>query len=129
MKTFEKQITVNSSHTDQLNHVNNVTYVQWVNDIAWDHWSRVTKEEWERNYFWVMVNHQIAYKGQAFEGDDITIRTSFDATGTIKSDRRVEFIKKGKIIAESITTWCLIDRQTKELLRLPADIKALIEAD
>jgi acyl-CoA thioesterase FadM len=33
-KTFEHTVTVSPLHIDNLNHVNNVVYLQWVQDVA-----------------------------------------------------------------------------------------------
>ena len=33
-----KEIVVNDEHLDQNNHVNNVQYVHWVEEMAKEHW-------------------------------------------------------------------------------------------
>ena len=37
MTSFEQTLTVTSDHLDELKHVNNVQYLQWVQDIAGAH--------------------------------------------------------------------------------------------
>lgn len=36
---YEKQIKITEEHIDQNNHVNNVQYVHWVEEIAAEHWN------------------------------------------------------------------------------------------
>ena len=41
MIPFEIQITVTDQDIDELNHVNNVVCLQWVQDIANQHWGKL----------------------------------------------------------------------------------------
>ena len=59
MQTHEKLITVTLDDLDQLHHVNNVRYVQWVQDIAEEHWLLKTSAEITDAYFWVLLKHSI----------------------------------------------------------------------
>ena len=43
---FQQSFLVEKKHLDEQNHVNNVQYVQWVQDVARAHWeARATKEQ------------------------------------------------------------------------------------
>ena len=61
MQIFEQTIKVAANEIDSLNHVNNVVYVQWVQNIAELHWNKESSEEQKTNYYWVMVEHLIKY--------------------------------------------------------------------
>ncbi|GGI57873.1 acyl-CoA thioesterase [Winogradskyella haliclonae] len=63
MQIFQKEIIVAQTDLDQLNHVNNVRYVQWVQDIAEAHWLKNASKEILDNYYWFLVKHTIDYKG------------------------------------------------------------------
>ncbi|WP_435413529.1 acyl-CoA thioesterase, partial [Psychroserpens mesophilus] len=65
MLVFEKHITVSSEDLDARNHVNNVRYVQWVQDIAEENWIANTSTTIRDNYYWVMLSHYIQYKAEA----------------------------------------------------------------
>ena len=126
MEIFEKKIKVAANHLDELNHVNNVVYVQWVNEIAAEHWNAVTTPDIERLYFWVLINHEIQYKGQAFSGDEVLVKTYFSDTSELKSNRIVEFYREGKLITKSKTTWCLMDRGTNRVCRIAEPVSEII---
>ena len=120
--SYQYKLTVLEEHIDALNHVNNVVYVQWVNDIAEKHWSILTNEAINKKYFWVLLKHEIDYLGQAVLGDELTIKTQVGKTSGVKSIRYVEIYKKDKLIIKSQTTWCLIDASTLKPSRIQKDI-------
>ena len=41
MTPFEIEMIVSEKDIDHLNHVNNVVYLQWVQDIATKHWNQL----------------------------------------------------------------------------------------
>ena len=45
MKTLEQEITVSVDDLDELNHVNNVVYVDWAQDIAKNLWNSLVSNE------------------------------------------------------------------------------------
>jgi len=51
MKVFEQQIVVKQHDIDNLNHVNNVVYLQWVQDVATAHWQASTSAEMQKKIF------------------------------------------------------------------------------
>ena len=53
--SYQKELIVEKEHLDNLNHVNNVVYVRWINDISEEHWEQITTPELESDYFWVVV--------------------------------------------------------------------------
>ena len=75
MKVHEFNLVVSREDIDALNHVNNVRYVQWVQDAAEAHWNLLATEDLKNKYIWMVLSHQIRYKGQAFPGDLLSIKT------------------------------------------------------
>ncbi len=122
MVPFETQITVNKTHIDELQHVNNVVYLQWVQDIANAHWNHL-KEGYDTSEFvWVVLRHELDYKGQAILGDKIEAKTWVGETSGMKSIRHVEFYKGGKLLVQAKTFWCLVDSKTLRPKRITGDI-------
>ena len=124
MQIFQKEITVAKTDLDQLNHVNNVRYVQWVQDIAEAHWLKNASQQILDSYYWVLVKHTIDYKGQAFLGDDILIKTYVESSEGVSSIRKVEMHNQSsnKPIIISETKWCLIDKKTNRPSRISSEI-------
>ena len=73
---YVKTITVPDSSIDENGHVNNVTYVQWMQDIAVEHYSSIGGIEAQgHNATWVVREHKIEYLLPAFAGEEIEIST------------------------------------------------------
>ncbi|MBC8304175.1 MAG: acyl-CoA thioesterase, partial [Pelagibacterales bacterium] len=94
MKALEKEITVSKNDLDDLNHVNNVVYIQWIQAIAKKHWKSLVSNEIIKNYYWVLLEHQIKYLYPALLDDKIRIKTYIKKTEEIKSSRIVEIYNK-----------------------------------
>ena len=90
-------VKVEAHHIDVLNHVNNIVYLQWVNDASEKHWAILSNDEINSKYFWVCLRHEIDYIGQAFLGDEITIQTWVGESKGVKSIRYVNIYIKVKI--------------------------------
>jgi len=122
MIPFEISITVTTQDIDELNHVNNVVYLQWVQDIANQHWNALKEGHDTSEYVWVVLRHELDYSGQAVLGDVVTVKTWVGETAGIKSVRHVEFYKDDKLLVKAKTFWCLVDSKTLRPKRITGDI-------
>ena len=127
MKTLEYDITVTEKDLDDLNHVNNVVYVQWVNDIAKMHWEKVAPQHVKNQYFWVLMSHTIVYKKAAVLNDIITVKTHIIHSSSITSLRAVEIYNKKteELIAKSETKWCFMNAKTQRPTRITEEVEDL----
>lgn len=124
MKTFELVLQVKAEDLDELNHVNNVRYIEWVNDVAKAHWSKLATLKMLDDYFWVLINHNIAYKSQAILNDNILLKTFVKSSEGVTSTRIVEIYNNQaqKLLATSETKWCFMDAKTKKPTRITTEI-------
>ena len=118
MTVFQTNYSVEASHIDELNHVNNVVYLQWIQDIANLHWTQLKKGVDTAAYAWVVIRHEIDYAGQALLGDAIVAKTWVGKTGGIRSIRHVEFYKENKLIVKAETTFCLVNSKNFKPTRI-----------
>lgn len=119
-------MTVEGSDIDSQGHVNNVTYLRWVQDVAIAHWLEVASGEIREKYSWVVTRHEIDYKRQAFEGDEITVHTWVGDRTRIMWDRHTEIRRGGDVLAESRTVWCLFDKVNMRPTRISEEIEGLL---
>ena len=119
------------SDLDDMQHVNNVRYVQWIQDVAKEHWELLAPESLKREYVWVVLNHNITYKNQAVEHDELIIKTYVATSNGASSLRKVEMRHKdtNKLIVASETKWCLLNTQTRRPVRIPKIIYDLFHKD
>jgi len=118
MTVFQTNYSVETSHIDELNHVNNVVYLQWIQDIANLHWTQLKEGVDTAAYAWVVIRHEIDYAGQALLGDAIVAKTWVGKTGGIRSIRHVEFYKENKLIVKAQTTFCLVNSKNFKPTRI-----------
>ena len=112
---YTKNITIPQSAIDENGHVNNVTYVQWMQDIAVEHYSSIGGIEAQGpDATWVVREHKIEYLLPAFVNEEIEIRTWVENIRRVRSLRKYEFVRKtdGKILVKGETDWVFLDVKT-----------------
>ena len=120
--------TVVKEELDTLAHVNNVVYVQWIQDISTKHWNDLTKNSPDLNFVWVVTRHEIDYKGQAVLGDEITFKTWVGTTKGVTSVRHVEIYNGSVLLAKAATTWCMLHAKTLKPARITESVLKVLEA-
>lgn len=123
---FTRSFVAEPSHIDALGHVNNTVWVQWIQDMATAHWDAVARPEDRAAFFWVVVRHEIDYRGNVSEGETVTATTWIEGPAMgAKSLRRVEFADSaGKRLVSAATTWAMFDRATGRLARVRPEVLA-----
>lgn len=121
---FMHTIAITPDNIDEMNHVNNVIYVRWVQDVAAAHWEARAPDELKKKYAWVVLRHEIDYKNPAKLGDPVEAKTWVSSCEGVRSVRHVKLSHKetGVVFAEAVTTWCLLDAVTKRPKRIDTDI-------
>ena len=127
MNTFEQSILVEESHLDELQHVNNVQYLKWVQDIAGAHWQHLIRDNPTEFGLWVVRSHHIEYKRQAKLGDRLRVITHVELTEGFLSERLVRFFLEDSntLVAQCSTQWCYLDPLSQKLLRIPEEVHAI----
>jgi acyl-CoA thioester hydrolase len=122
---FTKTITIPVSAIDENGHVNNVTYVQWMQDIAVEHYATaggVTAQG--QNATWVVREHKVEYLRPAFAGQEIEIRTWVEDARRVRSLRKYEFVRKSdsSLLVRGETDWVFVDSSTGRPLPIPETV-------
>jgi acyl-CoA thioester hydrolase len=123
---FELTFTAAPEHIDELGHVNNAVWVQWIQQAAVAHWGALAEGAHKDAYYWVVVRHEIDYLRAAHQGDAITARTWVgEAPQGARFDRFVEFTgADGKTCVRSRTQWAIIDKALGRPIRVPLEVIA-----
>ena len=130
MQIHEHPITVRPTDIDAMKHVNNVVYVQWVQDAASAHWRAYAPKEIVMKYNWVVLRHEIDYRSAAVLHDKLSARTWVQRYEGAKSTRIVQIfrIEDNKLLAEATSTWCLLASDTNRPVRIADEIRNIFEA-
>ena len=126
MSVFETNYTVVTSNIDELNHVNNVVYLQWIQDIANLHWNELKQGVDTAAYVWVVIRHEIDYLNQALLSDTLLAKTWVGKTAGLKSIRHVEFYRNNKLLVKAQTTFCLLHAKSFKPMRITDEILAML---
>jgi acyl-CoA thioester hydrolase len=128
---YRLEIIVPAEAVDRNRHVNNVAYVQWMQDAAIQH-SAVTgctRMTEAIGATWVARMHRIEYLSPAFAGEAITILTWVADFRKVRSLRRYRFIRAAdqRVLAQGETDWVLVDVATGRPRGIPAELANLFE--
>lgn len=128
---FERRIVAPSDAIDELGHVNNAIWVQWIQEVATAHWRSVAEPRHQDAYIWVVVRHEIDYLRAAFEGDALTGRTWVgEAPKGARFDRHMEFVgEDGEVRVRAVTQWAIIDKASGRPIRVPPEVVAPFMAE
>ncbi len=126
---FNHRITVTKAHIDVNGHVNNVVYVQWMQDIAYTHSKAVgydSKKLDDIGATWVIRSHFIKYQRPALEGDELIAYTWPHEVKKASALRRYKFVRAidHVVIASGESDWVYIDRNTGRPKALDDEMRA-----
>jgi len=123
---FRHRFTVDPEAIDENGHVNNVVYVQWMQDMAVRHSNAVGCTEMTRQIgaMWVARSHRIEYLSPAFAGDEIEAQTWVADFRKIRSRRRYRFVRVAdqRLLAQGETDWVFVDARTSRPRSIPPDV-------
>ena len=121
---FEQSITILPEDIDQFDHVNNVVYVRWIQEVSTAHWFARAADVQKESIGWVVVRHEIDYVNAARFGDGIIARTWVGAAQKNIFERFCEFLRARdqKVIARARSLWCPIDLHSLRPTRVGAEI-------
>ena len=128
---YRFEIIVPAEVVDRNRHVNNVAYVQWMQDAAIQHSAATgcTRMTEAIGATWVARMHRIEYLSPAFAGEAITVLTWVADFRKVRSLRRYRFIRAAdqKVLVKGETDWVLVDVVTGRPCGIPSEMAKLFE--
>ena len=127
LKSHSYKIKVSEKEIDELNHVNNMHYLKYMENAAKIHWNMLSNQALSKKYVWVVLRHEIDYLFSAKLNNELTVTTWIGESCGVKSERYVEIKKEGRTVLKSKTIWCLLAKKTMRPVRIPQEILKLLE--
>lgn len=126
LPAFELTMAVEPGDIDVLDHVNNVTYLRWVQDAAVAHWAAFAPAAEQARLVWVVVRHEIDYRQPARLGDRIVARTWVGHATRVRFERHTEILRESDraLLAKALTLWCPLDASTGRPASVSAEARA-----
>lgn len=125
---YSKIITIPAAAIDGNGHVNNVVYVQWMQDIAVEHYTALGGMAAQRSFgTWFVRRHEVEYLLPGKLGEQIEVRTWVENLQRVRSTRKYEFVRlaDGKSLARGETEWVFVGQDTGKPVAIPAEVRAV----
>lgn len=128
---FRHRFTVGPEAIDENGHVNNVVYVQWMQDVAVLHSNDTGCTDTTRRIgaMWVARSHKIEYLSPAFAGDEIEALTWVVNFRKVRSLRRYKFLRAmdQTTLARGETDWVFVDTQSGRPRSIPENVTSAFD--
>lgn len=131
-KIYVHAVNIFPSDIDRLGHINNVSYVAWMQDAAVAH-SAHNGWTWERyqelGAGFVARGHRIEYRAPGFATDRIYVETWVSDMKRVSSTRRYRVYRDNpqQLLTEAETTWAFVQLDSLAPLRIPAEVLSCFE--
>ncbi len=123
---YRYEITVPDSALDANGHVNNVQFVQWMQDAAVRHFESLggIPPTQAVGATWVVRSHAIEYFVPAFAGERIEVSTWVANVRRVRSLRRYQFVRISDqaLLVKGETEWVFVDARTGRPLAIPKEV-------
>ncbi len=128
---YRYRFVVEPEAIDANGHVNNVVYVQWMQDIAVRHADAAGCTDVTRRIgaTWIARSHWIEYLRPAFVGDEIEALTWVANFRKVRSLRRYKFVRTtdNTTLAQGETDWVFADVKTGRPRAIPNEVSRAFE--
>jgi acyl-CoA thioester hydrolase len=124
---YQFDIPVTADVVDRNAHVNNVAYIQWLQDAAVRH-ARACgcmAATTALGAIWVVRTHHIEYLAPAFAGDTLTMLTWVVNFQKVRSLCKYKLIRASEqtVAARAETDWVFVNAKTGRPLKIPDEVK------
>ncbi len=115
-------IDIDAADIDFMGHVNNASYLKWVQEAVISHWQRIAPVDMVAAHLWVALKHEITYRKPAFLDDEVIATVILDKVHGARAFYTT-IIKRGEdVLAEVQSSWCSISPDTLRPLRLARSV-------
>jgi len=126
---YTYEFTVPDEAVDENGHVNNVMYVQWMQDAAVRHYEAMggTQPTQAIGATWVVRSHMVEYLRPAFAGERIKVLTWVVNMRRVRSLRRYRFLRVAdeQVLVYGETDWVFVDANSGSPRAIPAEVAGL----
>ncbi len=119
-------VDVADAHIDLMRHANNVHYLQWLENVAWDHSVALgmRPEDYTRlGQGMVVRRHELDYVLPALLGDRLLLATWIVGLDRLSLHRRYQFMREsdGATLFRGATHFVCVDIESGRVRRMPPE--------
>jgi len=115
-------IAIDPADIDFMGHVNNASYLKWVQAAVISHWERLAPAEAIASHLWVALKHEITYRKPAFLADDVVATVLLEKVHGARAFYQTIIRRGEEVLAEVQSSWCCVDAATHRPARLTDSI-------
>lgn len=115
-------IAIDPADIDFMGHVNNASYLKWVQEAVISHWERLAPAEAIASHLWVALKHEITYRKPAFLSDDVVATVLLEKVHGARAFYQTIIRRGEEVLAEVQSSWCCINADTHRPARLTDSI-------
>ena len=123
---YRCEFAVSEDALDENGHVNNVVYVQWMQDVATRHAdaSGCTSATKSAGAAWVVRSHKVEYLRPAYAGDPVAALTWVVNFRRATSLRKYKFVRTSDntVLARGETDWVFVDAESGRPRIIPESV-------
>ena len=128
-EVFRRTRVVAPEDIDELGHVNNVRWLQFVAELATAHAALHGGDLASlraQGALWIVRRHELDYLRPALPGEQIVEETWVEKMTGAKSERHSRFTRAadGAVLANAVTIWAYVDAKTLRPTRIPESLRA-----
>jgi acyl-CoA thioester hydrolase len=125
---FSIRVTVTAQELDELQHVNNIVYVRWIQDVAFAHSVAVglPMEKYRSlGAFFVVRRHEVDYLRSAVLGDELEVETRVIEASLVTAHRQtfIRRVSDGQLMVQAKTHWAYVSTTTGRPVRIPPEVR------
>jgi acyl-CoA thioester hydrolase len=111
-------IGIDPDDIDFMGHVNNASYLKWVQEAVISHWRRLAPADAVADHLWVALKHEITYRKPALLNDEVIATVLLEKVQGARAFYQTIIRRGEEVLAEVTSSWCCIDAETKRPVRL-----------
>jgi acyl-CoA thioester hydrolase len=115
-------VGIDAADIDFMGHVNNASYLKWVQAAVVDHWQTRAPAEAVAKHLWVALKHEITYRKPTFLGDDVIATVLLEKVQGARAFYQTVIRRGEEVLAEVASSWCCLDAATLRPARLARDV-------
>ena len=119
-------VVVDDVYIDLMQHVNNVHYLQWLENVAWDHSVALDMrpQDYTRlGHGMVVRRHELDYVAPALLGDRVLLATWIVGLDRLSLHRRYQFVREsdGATLFRGATHFVCVEIASGKVRRMPPE--------
>ena len=115
-------IDVDPADIDFMGHVNNASYLKWVQDAVVSHWQKLAPADAVAEHLWVALKHEITYRKPAFLNDEVIATVILEKVQGARAFYETVIRRGEEVLAEVKSSWCCLDAATLRPARLAKNV-------